>query len=140
MIKYEVRSKEFNMLPELDVSVSGKRNHLIVNWKECITVLVYKPRSSDCLVQVYSFEERCGIWSKMFNVGPVPGPVQRSSYCFMYGGEIVFDVRGDLMSNDQKTKKLKVLCNLKEYLLNCFSYQGSLVFLQGMKPLYSLQP
>lgn len=52
VIKFDVGSKELKLLPELDVSVSvsGQHESLIVNWKECISVLVYKPRSRDCLV------------------------------------------------------------------------------------------
>lgn len=70
MIKFDVGSKEFRSLPELEVA-SG-HDFIVVNLKECLSVLAYKVESSNSLVDVHYFDEKHGVWSKMYNiVGPI---------------------------------------------------------------------
>lgn len=142
VIKFDAGSKELKLLPELDVSVAGSSQpkYLIVNWRECISVLVYEPRIWDGLVCVYIFDERCGSWSKMFNFGPMPVNVHKLLGCFKYGDEIVYDVTGKYMCYNYKTNRNEVLGNWIKESVKCFNYTPSLIFLEGMKPLHHDDP
>ncbi|XP_074372408.1 F-box/kelch-repeat protein At3g23880-like [Apium graveolens] len=117
LIKFDVESKDFRVLPELYAS----EYHFVclVNLKDCLSALVYGGRNYnyDKSGDVHRFDERRGFWSKMYSVGPITGDVfnydvwrkmnngmqmfnntpifdEEVLCCFRYGGEIVFSSRG----------------------------------------------
>ncbi|XP_074348857.1 F-box/kelch-repeat protein At3g23880-like [Apium graveolens] len=140
VIKFEVQSKEFRELPAFKYGVErGQNEFLNVSWKGSLAVLT-STRSQDFCVNVYIFDERNGIWSKTFIVGPVRTRVDKLSACFKRGGEIVFHTHEEYMCYDHKTEQIERLGNQEGRLLGGFSYKATLVFLKGMKPLHKVQP
>lgn len=141
VIKFEVQSKEFRVLPEFNYGVEHRRDKFLnTNWKGCLSVLMSTTRSLKIFVDVYIYDERNGIWSKMFIAGPIRNPVDTLSVCFKCGGEIVFYTGGEHMFYNHKTNRIELLGNQEGRLLGGFSYKATLVFLEGMKPLHKLQP
>lgn len=132
--KFEVGSNEFKCLPKFEC----EDGFLLVNLNECISALMYKTYSSECSVDVYCLDDSCGVWRKMYNVGPINCYAEELSHCFAYGGQIVFNTEEEVVCYDPKTNQIKGLGNTKGELIKCYSYKASLVYLEGMKPVHQV--
>lgn len=68
-------------------------------------------------------------------------PIQKEgalSQGFKYGGEIVVDVSGQLFCFDYKTETIKCIQESTDiHVVSCYGYNPSMVFLPGMKSVYS---
>lgn len=137
VLKFEVGRNEFRMLPKFECSAASRLKFLIVDIKEYIYALVYEERPFFRFVDVRCFDERYGVWIKMYNVGPITCHKYQISPFLKFDDDIVFRASGKLMCHDRKTNKNKDLGIIGGYLRSCFSYKPSLVFLKGMKPTTS---
>lgn len=142
LIEYETRTQEFRLLPELDLDLVCGKEYNFVNVKDCLAVMVYKSEilcgveSVNRVVEVYFLQEECGVWNKMYIIGPVQSNlvIWYLVQGFKCGGEIVARSNLKNLCYDPKTGEINFLgCANDTKKLRCFTYTASLVFLQGMK-------
>ncbi|KAL1823185.1 hypothetical protein ACET3Z_009963 [Daucus carota] len=143
VIWFDVRNEIFRMLPEVgSVDRKQEKRCVLMNFRDSITVVVYdwilfltEP------VDVYVFNERCSVWSKM-SIGPVigKGPTifpwgQHLFQCFE-NGDILFLCSGlELCSVNLHTHAIKSIGKEAKLscVFHCCAYSESLVFLEGME-------
>lgn len=138
-LKFDAGSNEFKLLPNFYYGRNGARgkDFKFVNMKDCLALMVHERDSIDILVEVYSLdEEGCGVWNKMYNLGPFN--IHESvllSQGFKYGGEILCHVYGKLLCYDLKTGTIKHIQDTTGIRV-VYGYTPSLLSLPGMESVY----
>lgn len=127
---FEVGYDVFTLLPELSLAKYPKSSWRCVNLKDSLATMVWM----EGLVDVYTLDESCGLWSKAYTVGLHTFEVMQ---CFKNGDIVFEDDEWNVFLYELKTNAIKSLG--KGYSAG-FNYTGSLVFVEGMKPLLDSQP
>lgn len=144
VVKFNVESDEFKLLPEFYIDASDQSgppgmDYELVNMKDCLTLMVYE-RSKISTLDVYSLdEEGCCVWSKMYSLEPLNlMNFPQLSQGFRYGGEIVYHHCGKFSCYDHNTDTVKRLFGSTAHmnLVSCFTHMPSLVYLRGMKSVH----
>lgn len=158
-VKFDAGSNEFKLLPSY---TSRDKEFEFVNMDDCLTILEYEQISTAICVHVYCLKaERYWDYVKYYKVESgefhfvrtirsVQGFDRGSEIKFLrrlrptqgfeHGGNIVWHQDGIFLCNDQDTNVIKAIYgrSCTKFALCCFRYKPSLVFLRGMKPIYSL--
>ncbi|XP_074355055.1 putative F-box protein At4g17780 [Apium graveolens] len=141
-LKFDATSNKFKLLAEFFPDArSNERGKIFrfVNMRDVLTLMAHEPSPIGKL-DVYSLDEGCGVWIKMYDLGPFERfrRFQFMQQGFKYGDEIVFLEYGKIYYYDHKTDTFKCLQGKNgSRFLNCFTYTPTMVSLQGMKSIYS---
>lgn len=143
---FDIRDEVFRLLPGLDFVHAYRK--VMVNLKDSLAVMLYKnPTSSSRLVDVHIFDEKCGLWSKNYTIGPITIPHYMGSlFCFR-NGDILFHGSKyiKLVSIDPETNAINRFHSgmfVYDYFRfqlcwsAAYDYTESLVSVEGMSQMY----
>ncbi|WOG85435.1 hypothetical protein DCAR_0104624 [Daucus carota subsp. sativus] len=133
-VTFDVRKEVFRFLGLPKCESNSGTSACLANYKDKLADMMFSPGSEvNKLVDVYVLDDRSGVWSKIYTVGPIPLEVQRVLHCFKNGEIVVEDHDAKLFLYDPKSKAVKDLRidNTKE-LNKAFCYTESLVTIKKM--------
>ncbi|XP_074332456.1 F-box/kelch-repeat protein At3g23880-like [Apium graveolens] len=140
-LKFDATSNKFKLLPEFCADFSYQKIFTVVDMKDLLTLMAYDPCTTGRL-EIYSLDEDKGCdggWSMMYRIGPFKEFMrfEHLKQGFRYGDDFLFYEYGNIHSYDHKTDTSKCIPVTEPSFNVCFTYTPSLVFLQGMKSIYS---
>ncbi|KAK1354751.1 hypothetical protein POM88_048007 [Heracleum sosnowskyi] len=144
VISFDIRNEVFRSLPSISYNIKFKNTHVLSNFRDSVAIMVYELGTySDETIDVYMFNQRCSVWNKIsietFMVPQTTIDVLHIKLCFRNGDILCGNLDGRrLYRVNPKTRTIKILEEGKseEYISNCCNYSESLVFIEGMKPIY----
>lgn len=150
VVKFNAETSLFSVSPEFhfdgtEIEGGYQFCHQFVDMKDSLTLIVYDRNRADCVVDICSLvgeEEGCGVWSKMYTLGPLQfnarGWYVSLSQGFKYDGEILYHENGMFSCIDPETGEIKRLrgTNFTDYDISCFRYEPTLFFIQGMNSVH----
>lgn len=133
-VAFDVKNEVFRFLDLPKYESNSGTSACLVNYKDMLADMMFSPGSEpNKLVDVFVLDDKSGVWSKIYTVGPIPLEVQRVLHSFRNGEIIVEDYDAKLFLYDPKSKAVKDLRidNVKE-LNKAFCYTESLVTIKKM--------
>ncbi|XP_074343070.1 F-box/kelch-repeat protein At3g23880-like [Apium graveolens] len=148
---FDVQEEVFRSLPGIGFINKLKKQKIMVNLRETLAFMYYNNfNHSFRSVDFYVFNERCGIWTKNYTVGPIIMP-ERMYFdlcnCFL-SGDLLFGSRNQLklVSFSSETHAVNNLDSHVYFFDSCrrwylpfvgiYGYTESLVSVQGMNAIH----
>ncbi|KAK1377788.1 hypothetical protein POM88_024532 [Heracleum sosnowskyi] len=134
ILKFEARNNEFTCFT---VSKDVGKRYNLANLNDCLARIEFSGKTDS--MDVYQYNEENNGWRKMFTVNFTENLIISCPTCFKYGGEIIFN--GSFYLTDSKSTQIKRLAYQihRNSGIHGHSYTPSLVVLEGMEPLQSVQ-
>lgn len=150
VVYFDVKHEVFRLLPGMEDVYGPELNTDLVNLRDSLAFIVYDvPNSTSRLMNVHIFDERCGLWSKHYTVGPITMPAGMVFINCFRNGDLLFN-SGNRLKLVSVNPETHAVLKIVDYIYDssrcklCFSYSfaynESLVSVKGMNLMHDREP